>query len=497
VAIDTRRLTQCTIFAAGVLTCLVLTRNGMAVSPDSGNYLAGAQSLCANGSYLGTDGRPITYWPPGYSMLLAAPYCAGGNLLVAARYLNALLLGAIGTIAWLWIYRTTSSVTLATIIGVGCVVASPLGELSQYVLSDLLFTVLVCAALYQLSTADSSRAEFLASLLFAAAVATRFAGLVLPVILGIAVLMSSRGTLAERAIRGMLLCIVVVLPLGAFAIRNVLHGLPPGGVRGPSGVGFDSMLSLSLQTTGRWFLPGTIANQTAAMVVVVAVLAAATFWWLRLQPGAGVRRAGLLAAASVVCYSVFVALAAVTSGSDVPTPRIQAPIYVPLVAWGTLVAVTIVHRFTGRQWRVAATAALIVLVALVPCRRMYERARRPTLLVFNDPAWKTSDTAAWVADHVSHEVLFATRPVVLFVHHNIRSYEGPLAHPYQMPTTPTDDVALIDSLLAAGRTPYLVRFADGVPKEAMSLTELQSRYQIEKIYTGQDGTVHLVRARRW
>lgn len=478
----------CAIFGLGAARCLVLTRDGMAASPDSGAYLAAAQGLCQDFSYVGIDGRPIAHWPPLYPATLAVAHCAGASLLGAARLLNATFLGLLALTAWAWVHRSTASAPLATLAALACIVAAPLGLVSRYVWTELLFTVLACGALFCLSKSDDRRSEALAAILIAAAILTRAAGLPLVIVLGTAILTSGQLSGARRLVRAIILCGLASLPLALFTARNLALGLPPLGVRGPSGMTLRSTLYSAIETVGRWFIPGTVANEAPALLLIAIAAGIATVWCLWRESQGVNRRAGIIAFASVICYSTFVAVATVTSGSDRPNPRIMAPIYVPVVVWLTTAGAALARRMAGGRLRAATMAALAVLLFAM-------HSGPPDMGNFNDSNWRDSHTAAWAAEHLPNEMLFCTRPVVLFLRGR-RSFDWPRKHFYQMPTVPVDDLAFLDASLEAGRTPYLVRFVRALPQEAMTVTELEAKYELKPVYSSADGSVHAVLRKR-
>ena len=56
----------------GALAMMVWTQAcGLLLTHDSRQYLAAAQSFSTSWQFLGTDGTPITYWPPLFPILLS------------------------------------------------------------------------------------------------------------------------------------------------------------------------------------------------------------------------------------------------------------------------------------------------------------------------------------------------------------------------------------------------------------------------------------------
>jgi hypothetical protein len=69
------------VAVSSALLVAAATRHGGAVSPDSATYASGAQNLAHGAGYLDFQGQPITDWPPGFSVLLAAAHLTGAAIL--------------------------------------------------------------------------------------------------------------------------------------------------------------------------------------------------------------------------------------------------------------------------------------------------------------------------------------------------------------------------------------------------------------------------------
>ena len=247
------------VFALGVAWCLILTRDGMAVSPDSGNYLAGAQSLCEDFRYLGTDGQPITYWPPGYAAAPAVFHCSGASLLPGQV-----------------LERTSPGINCTHGVGVGpsLNLLDDVGDARRRQLrsrlstgtgvavarSELLFVTSWSA---QGSTACQNPTTFGEKVRqHVIRRSTRDTGR------GFAVAGSPSNCGAdlhaaawrERTPRVAQFLRAPAAPLIAFGIRNMAHGLPPLGLRGPSGLATE--IDALIRPLKPWAAgcAGTIAN---------------------------------------------------------------------------------------------------------------------------------------------------------------------------------------------------------------------------------------------
>ncbi|HEV7765982.1 MAG TPA: hypothetical protein VGQ76_13340, partial [Thermoanaerobaculia bacterium] len=101
-------LSTVVIVAVGLITVQHYARSPFAsLSFDSIRYYAGAESILANGRYLGLDGHPQQHWPPGMAILYAAASRVAGRdalTLVSAVNTSAYVLTI--TALALLLYRT-------------------------------------------------------------------------------------------------------------------------------------------------------------------------------------------------------------------------------------------------------------------------------------------------------------------------------------------------------------------------------------------------------
>jgi hypothetical protein len=134
----------------GMLALWRSTPYGVGLVNDSASYIEGADNLLAGKGYVRTSGsgelKPITHFPPLFSLLLAAISLTGLELLPAARLVVILLFGATILLTGLSVYRLCGSRTFA-ILGAFLLATSDvfLGVYSM-ALSEALFMPLMLAA---------------------------------------------------------------------------------------------------------------------------------------------------------------------------------------------------------------------------------------------------------------------------------------------------------------------------------------------------------------
>ncbi len=167
----------------GVGLVLYLTRDGAGAGGDSAWYVMGAQNLLAGNGFARFSGggelRPITGFPPFFSLVLAGVSVTSLEPFTGAQHLNTILFGANILLVGLLIYKASKS-RWATVIGVLLVLTSAnLIESHSWVMSEPLyiFLSLVVAHLVSLGVPSGDRRLFVAAgLICAAAILTRYSG---------------------------------------------------------------------------------------------------------------------------------------------------------------------------------------------------------------------------------------------------------------------------------------------------------------------------------
>lgn len=168
----------------GTVVILYQTRYGPGTTGDSVRYLMGAENLLDGNGYSRLSGggeiRPITMFPPFYSVVLAGLKLIGLDLLLAVRFLHALLFGANIFLVAVLIFRYTCSHWASLFGAIFILVAKDLVYYHTWVLTEALFIFFMLLIIYSLSKyfdSKSTRLLVFASVLVGLATLTRFAGL--------------------------------------------------------------------------------------------------------------------------------------------------------------------------------------------------------------------------------------------------------------------------------------------------------------------------------
>lgn len=186
------------------------TPYGLGLVNDSATYVEGATNLLAGKGYVRISGggeiKPITHFPPLFSILLAGMGFAGMDLLMGARVLITLLFGVDILLVGLSVYRISHSAGFACLGAILLAVSDLHLGVYSFALSEPLFLTLMLAAFLLLSlTFDHPHWcwPLLTGLLLSLAYLTRYAGVSLIVTSGLVLVLLKPPQLLKHA--GMLL----------------------------------------------------------------------------------------------------------------------------------------------------------------------------------------------------------------------------------------------------------------------------------------------------
>lgn len=328
---------------------------GIGLSPDSVEYLAGAEHLMSGEGFTGIDGKPIAVWPPLYPAMLAlvASVCRTDPL-AAARWLSAMCFGIsaaiLGTLAW----RMTRSRLLAAIAVVLAVVCVPLRIVGVMAWSELPFIALSLLCLWVLSKERTWRAVVLAGMLAAAAYLSRYAGITLVLTGAIwLALPPSKRRLAMAAVFLVLAC----LPVGLWMQRNRVRTGTSMGERTRSALTLRVSAGQSLYEIGTWFTFGHWQSGPKR-TLLIGCIGLCVYWlaWRRQRSHQGFTAAMGGGALPGLCglfaglYLAFVVGTSALVAYDPPDQRLLSPAFGPLLllilygAWLVLNAGWPLHR---------------------------------------------------------------------------------------------------------------------------------------------------------
>ena len=257
----------CLIAVAGVFfLALVTSPYGIAVSPDSVNYLSAAKNF-TNGQGLFTNvirwnsrdkAIPMIHWPPIFSLAIAALYHLGVDLILAAKLINVSLLGLNSFLIGFILLDISDSKLLSYIGSALSIVFYPLYYSHSHAWSEPLFIFLLLAALFSLHhhlKNNSLRWLLLAGALAGLSWVTRYAGLMVNLTASIALLIMGKKTWPKRFWTLLLYGVTSIIPTALWSYRNYkILGSPIDTWKGVNFRLYSDIIRI-LRTISGWAFP--------------------------------------------------------------------------------------------------------------------------------------------------------------------------------------------------------------------------------------------------
>jgi len=365
-------LWACAIVVALAAATLVgvATRHGSAISPDSATYVAGARNLVAGNGYSDFTLVPITDWPPGLSVTLAALHVFGAGALSAARWLNAAALAAVVLLTFALARRYLERGWLALAAAMVAGFAPAMLGVFAFVWSEPVFCALCLGVLLAIEPiARSPRASWwliaAAGVLAGIGFAYRYAGITLVLLAAIGVVVGAWGTGTARMLRRTAGVLAIGLVVPAVIVgRNLTHGSLTG-QRVPSSETLHGVLESSEHFLAGWLLADHHPGRTVGAVLVLAVIALTALGvGLRLRaigPGAPGGRALVPLVVFVVGYAAYIFITEFQTMIDPPDDRISSPMLAPAAILVMVAVDALLDRCPARISALCTGAAAIAL----------------------------------------------------------------------------------------------------------------------------------------
>ena len=425
------------VIAAAIV---VSTHDAIEVDEDSVSYLVGAESIVAGNGYRNFDGRALTTWPPGLSVVLAAGSELGIAATTTAMFVNALCAIAASLLAYVLVRRHVRNSWLPVIACVVVATSPVVIRVSDVVASEPLFIALtlVFLVVHENAVASGRWTTIAASATVAtAATYVRWHGLAL-VASGLIVLAFAESAHSRRRVpRVLTFGAVVTALLLPWVGRNLVEGGRAFGMRSTTSSAMDVATSVG-QAVGHAILPERlpVALLRLTTILVFAVAAIGAFTWFRAMPPAadaapdgatGARRptgesathpdpSGVhpitTVAVSTLCLFTFAVAARLTGGTDL-TLRTLSPDFVPALVLG-FAWFDRARASSSNAIRVTATTIGMVFavwaILTVPRAVLLVRDNERTIDGYSSPAWRASPLVAVVDELSPSTVVFTNAP---------------------------------------------------------------------------------------
>jgi len=496
----------CLIALIGIVIALYSNSTlGVGISPDSVDYISTGENLLAGHGFVKFDGEPFVLWPPLFPSLLAIFGAFGLNLLVAARFMNALAFGAIIILSGLVYFRLVKSIGLALIGALIVLVSLPLLEVTIFAWTEPIFVVLELLAIHQVLSflEHPRRGHLIWTLVFASLCClTRYIGVA--VVLVCAAIIFDLFTPRERGRRLLASAgyvFMALLPVMAWCGRNRLL---TGTLTGERGLSVDPWLargSDALRTMGSWFVPYRVPPP---VVFLFLLSGAGVFLLLQMwrqsnekQRGSDVLRRGV--ALLVLFLFCYMALLIITLQSGVLVEgisnRFLAPVF-PIVVGLVLVTVENMHkwilsRFASTTWVGRIGIVVICCWLVLPISRAVAFVKEHRLHGaggYTTVQWRSSPILVEIGRLHDETPIVSNASTALYALAGISSRPLPFKN---------EGTSHLRREIEKSESIYYVHFKPGIYwttsnariNMLLSLDDLAREFRITEIISAEDGTL--------
>lgn len=494
------------LLGAGLIL-FATTQYGVGLSSDSVWYISSAQNISKGYGYTDHVGKPLTVFPPLFSMALAVIGQGQLELDIVARYLNAILFGLLVGLSSYWMLTKTNSPVLSLMGTAAIIFSRPLVEVSVYAWSEPLFIFLTLMALFQMvqfSTTENYQPIVLAGVFTALACLTRYAGASL-IITGVLLLVlewrkSSLGRWIKRLI---VFATIAVVPLCLWLLRNYAISGSLTGDRPASNRSLTTSIGLAVDIITNWALPSRIPitlRATIVMLLLIVLILTLIFAHRRniMRIDSRHYKQLLPILLFIPLYSVFLITSVSLSALSPIDNRYLAPIYVPMALLGIFFLNEIgqiIIASVGSQ--VVKYALLLVLVAwlIYPVKSVAGLVRwyyTNGVEGFHSAQWVNSEVVAYLNSHTMQGSIYTNEREAIYILTGNLFKGSPRQYKYES-STPVDDLLHFEEDIKQRGHVYLIMFHGDWWRQYLYDVEFyKSKYQLNEIMAGQDGGIYRV-----
>lgn len=404
-----------------VLIVILVTKFGIGITPDSTVYIEAARNLLNGRGLIALTAKgelgPMTHYPPLYSSLLALIGLTQITIEVAARWLQAILLGANVLMVGLTIARYARDSFWLPIVGALLMLTAPdVLSIHALVLTEPLFILLAVSCLVTLARfLETDRWWFLliAAALAALAVLTRYVGAAVIITGLIALLLVGKHDWRKRFGSAIVFGAVACAPILMWMLRNSrLTGGPTDRQMVIHSPGLKQIV-VAMSTLSSWLLLGKVRGDLRVGFFIAEVVMAAFFVLYLLKesrqssggsvsagithhPGPDVAKLSLVLVIFIISYVGFLVITATLFDIVMFDERTLVPVHVvSIILVIGLVARLLPRVQTRRAIRLAFSLMALALLDSYTLRAAnWFTQTRPDGQYYAGSIWKDSNTIA-------------------------------------------------------------------------------------------------------
>jgi hypothetical protein len=432
----------------GVALILHYTRMFPGVGGDSVQYVMGAENILDGEGYARFTGegetRPITGFPPLYSVVLAGLGLVGVDLFEGAQILNALLFGGSIFISGVLIWGYTRSLW-AMVIGNALILTSlSLVKIHGMVMTEPLFIFLMLLTIFTLTKYISAhRLSYLilSSIMISLATITRYAGLGLLGAGGLSILLLSRTNWKRRLVDCAVLSGFTFVPLYFWLRRNT----SAGGTAVNRELIFHPMdLKLArvfLAEIASWFAPRILGLSRPLRNVIVLIMALPwpTLFYLQelrqFFKGKGSSRKAFWSLPWILAFYIFsyfviliINSTLLDAGTSMGAPiRYLAPVFVAVVIIFAIAVQQLIERWgVGNIPKLLALSISVTLIVLYTLQVLDLVSNPISVGGYFEYKYKRADAVREFEALESDIPIISNNPEMVYIMSNRTAYMWPI-----------------------------------------------------------------------
>ena len=261
----------------GMIFAFIITfRYGPGLATDGARYLSTAESLINGNGFTEYLGVPLTQFPPGYSIIIAAiGFVTRADVFAVAQYLNILTFGLTIWLSGKFFHKLFPDNFLYAYIGGGIFATSlSLLRMASNVLSDLMF--LAVTIIFLMLTTDfienpSRRNLARLGLLCAVSPLLRYAGLAHILTVCVIILVAQRKEIFNGILQAGIFGLFTILPVLLWVyLHNYLQTGILFGTRLPPNA--QGNLQVTVEKAVHWIVPYSISDRIPEWAIIILVL---------------------------------------------------------------------------------------------------------------------------------------------------------------------------------------------------------------------------------
>lgn len=497
----------------GMASLLLVTRQGIGISPDSIVYIGAARNL-ADGAGLtvpfgGEPGvvNPMVSRAPFYAILIAGSGLAGVDPLAGARWINAFLFGAnILLVGFLGFYLSRGAVWTAVFTAFLMMNSLVMLTIHAYAWSEAVFILLGFSGLFLLSRhlADGRfRWLLFAAVCIGLANFTRYAGLPFIAVGGLGILLFDKRPWLRRLVNAAIFGILAVLPLVLWFWRNArVSGSAASRELVFHPIGRDQIIQ-AVDTLAGWLLIPPVFPSLIKIgaIVLLAGLVLFIAWLAHKQkhsndPKDGPWYLAQLLALFILVYPAFLAVS--ISFLDANTPlddRILSPVFVAgilLVVYYAQVLLNVSHG--RRQITIGVTAVALLFGAFYLLNAAsWIHASQGQGLGFSNRVWQDTEIEPAINQLPVDAVIYSNAPGIVYILTERPSTPLPkdtLAVTRQVNSEYDQELAEVKIRLVGGNN-YVIYFDAAGQAVSDREREFVEQLSLQALTSAKEGTIYV------